>query len=125
MRLPCESIVTAVLPALRSLIARELIEYHSLSQVEAARRLGTTQSAISHYLNGKRGDQLADRLQSVPEVTSTILDLGANMAKETPSHSQVMSTICQLCETLRREGVTCALHRNTTELPDDCGMCKA
>ena len=124
MRLPCESIVSAVLPALRALIARELIEYHSLTQVEAAQRLGTTQSAISHYLNGRRGDQLTDSLQSVPEVTSAILDLGANMAKETPSHAQIMSMICDLCESLRRGGVTCALHRGTTELPDNCGMCK-
>lgn len=124
MRLPCESIVSAVLPALRALIAKELIEYHSLTQVEAAQRLGTTQSAISHYLNGKRGDQFTDSLQSVPEVTSAILDLGANMAKETPSHAQVMSIICELCEKLRKGGVTCTLHRGIAGLPDNCGMCK-
>lgn len=124
MRLPCESVVTAVLPTLRSLVAKKLTEYHSFTQEEAAQKLGTTQAAVSHYLKQKRGSQLTHMLESVPEVRSAVLDVAANMATEKPSLIHIMNMICSLCETLRRTDIMCTLHRDSMQLPENCEICR-
>lgn len=55
MRLLCEAVVRDFLPALRSLLAKELIKKYKLKQEEAAKRLKVSQGAISQYYKAKRG----------------------------------------------------------------------
>ena len=55
MKLPCKISAKYVIPAIRLMIARKLIEEYNLTQSEAARLLGVSQPSISHYLNSKRG----------------------------------------------------------------------
>jgi len=55
MKIPCEIIVWEVLPVIRREIAKSLIKNHSLTQREAAKKLGLTEAAVSRYLSGKRG----------------------------------------------------------------------
>jgi predicted transcriptional regulator len=50
----CETIGKYVLPVFRAFVAKELVNNHKFTQVEAAQKLGTTQAAISQYLNSKR-----------------------------------------------------------------------
>lgn len=57
MRLRCERIVSEVLPAVRSVLARELQE-QGYSQTEIAEYLDVTQPAVSQYLNASRGKHL-------------------------------------------------------------------
>ena len=54
MKLPCEQLVEK-LPVIRSMITHEMIETFNLTQEQTARKLGITQSAVSHYLSGSRG----------------------------------------------------------------------
>ena len=125
MRPPCESIVTAVLPALRSLIAKELIEQYSFSQVKAARKLGITQAAISQYLSQKRGNQLTTTLNALPEVRSAVLKMAENIASATSSPIDNMMVTCSICGVLRmKEGVACSLHKIAMKLPQDCHICQ-
>ncbi|MFW9798962.1 MAG: transcriptional regulator [Candidatus Thorarchaeota archaeon] len=124
MRQPCESIVSAILPALRSLIAKELTEQLAFSQVEAARKMGTTQAAISQYLSRKRGNQLTDTLEEIPEVKSAVHNVAADLAVEESLIVDSIEAICDLCRVLRNDSVVCALHRNTTELPQGCQACQ-
>ncbi len=123
MRPPCESIVTVVLPAFRSLVARELIERLNLSQVEAARRLGITQAAISQYLSQKRGSHLVSELESVPAIRSAVLKLADNIAAARSSPVEDMMVICNVCEVLRTNSMACSLHHEAMDLPDDCRVC--
>ncbi len=123
MRTPCESVVTAVLPAFRSLVAKELVERFSFSQVEAARRLGITQAAISQYLSRKRGNQLTDVLEANPEVRSAVLKMAANIAAVESSGVDAMMAFCGLCGKLRQESIACTLHRGAMELPQGCQVC--
>ncbi len=124
MRPPCEIIVAAVLPAIRSLLARELVENLSLSQVEAAELLGTTQPAISQYLGQKRGDQLIQALSAVPEVKAAIKQVVADITSEDNSKNDAVATICSVCMTLRRDGSICELHQARADIPDECEMCQ-
>ena len=55
MLLPSEVEARAMIPALRALIARKLIEAHNLPQQKVANMLGVTQAAVSNYLREVRG----------------------------------------------------------------------
>ena len=68
MRFPCEISARYVIPAIRFMIAKKLIDEHNLTQAEVARLLGVTQPSISHYLNSKRGVKMAKTLSRSKEV---------------------------------------------------------
>lgn len=57
MRLVCERVVNDVLPAVRSLIAKDLQE-KGYSQTEIADLLHITQPAVSQYLSASRGKKI-------------------------------------------------------------------
>ena len=50
----CETIGKYVLQVFRSLVAKELISTYHLTQVETAKKLKTTEAAVSQYINSKR-----------------------------------------------------------------------
>jgi len=56
------------LPSLRALIALTLIEKFKLTQVEAARKLGILQPAISYYMHSKRGQKALATLRGNKEI---------------------------------------------------------
>jgi len=107
MRPPCEIIVRYVLPALRSLIARELIENYGFSQVVAAKKLGITQAAISYYLYSKRGEKYLKNIESISEVRKIIKDIADEIANERLSPKDVISRFCGLCSRLHAEHLIC------------------
>jgi predicted transcriptional regulator len=125
MRPPCETIVAAVLPAIRSLLAKELVKNHSMSQTAVAELLGTTQPAISQYLSQKRGDQLTDALGSQPDVKAAIETLVKEITSEEVSQKNTVGTICTICMSLRKEGTFCAIHQNRDDTPKDCDLCQS
>ncbi|MFW9886658.1 MAG: transcriptional regulator [Candidatus Thorarchaeota archaeon] len=125
MRPPCETIVAAILPAIRSLLARELVESHSMSQTKAAELLGTTQPAISQYLSQKRGDQLTEALSSLPDVKAAIDALVKEITSDTGSQRDAVGTICTICMSLRKDGTVCTIHQSKSDAPQDCDMCQS
>jgi predicted transcriptional regulator len=52
--LPCEVGVKVVLPAIRALMARTIVEKHGMKERQAAEILGLSQSAISRYTSKQR-----------------------------------------------------------------------
>ncbi|MEM2510345.1 MAG: transcriptional regulator, partial [Candidatus Methanomethylicia archaeon] len=65
---PCEIAVRFTLPAIRLLIAKKLVEKYNFTQTSAAKALGTTQPAISYYIQSKRGWRLSEKLMKIDEV---------------------------------------------------------
>jgi len=112
MRPPCEYVVRYVLPAFRSLVARELVEKHGFSQVSTAKKLGTTQATVSHYLHHKRGEKRIIELKSIPVVQSTTSKLAQDIATETTSGSDITLRFCSICNTLRKRGILQARTRD-------------
>jgi len=45
----CEIIVAKILPAMRAIITKELMQTYGFNQTEVAQKLGITQPAISQY----------------------------------------------------------------------------
>jgi predicted transcriptional regulator len=101
MRPPCEQVVRYVLPAIRSIVAKDLIENHGFTQVAAAKKLGTTQAAISHYLYSKRGEKWVGELRRNEAVMATVNEVTSGITEERYDSIHVVSKLCKLCEALR------------------------
>lgn len=123
MRPPCELVVRYVLPAFRSLVAKELIEKYHFSQTTVAEKLGTTQAAISYYVYSKRGDKRIKQLESIPSVQSAAIEVAQGIAAKKLSIIDAMLKLCDLCAALRKEEVICDLHRDFISLPETCDVC--
>lgn len=123
MRPPCEIVVRYVLPTFRSMVAKELIEKYSMSQQVAAKKLGTTQAAVSYYLYDKRGDKRMKQLEAVPSIRLAASKVAKGIASENFSTLDAMTVFCELCVSLRRKDAICDLHRDLTTLPNNCEAC--
>lgn len=109
LRPPCELVVRYVLPAFRSLVAKELVEKYDFSQVAVAEKLGTTQAAISYYLYSKRGDKLIEELRSIAVVQSVARETARDMANGEVSADDAVLRFCKLCVVLKDQDVLCEL----------------
>lgn len=123
MRPPCEIVVRYVLPTFRSLVARELVEKYSMSQQAAAKKLGTTQAAVSYYLDAKRGDKRMKQLESTPSILRAASKVAEDIASEASSPIDAMTMFCELCNSLRKKDTICNLHKDFASIPQDCEAC--
>ncbi|HLD56727.1 MAG TPA: helix-turn-helix domain-containing protein [archaeon] len=103
-RVLSEVLIREVMPAMRGIIAKKLIEIYGLSQKQAAIKLGTTQPAISQYKRGIRGakteiffknQRLMDMVESIAKRVSA-----GELTKET-----VTIELFRVCEVLISEGM--------------------
>ena len=93
-----------MIPALRAMVARELIEEYGLKQEQVAVRLGVTQAAVSKYRHQVRGE--AVQLDSAAEV-QTISKAIASMLSQSPDPIAVSQKLCQACTDIRALGLMC------------------
>ncbi|UCC57805.1 MAG: hypothetical protein JSW14_05385 [Candidatus Bathyarchaeum sp.] len=113
----------SVLPAFRSLVARSLIEKCHFSQVAAAKKLGTTQASISHYLYSKRGEKMVKQLEASPPVMAMVDAIAEGIAAEKISPFDAMLHFCKLCQVLRSGDMICDWHRSSLVVPEACDVC--
>jgi predicted transcriptional regulator len=97
--------VRQLLPSFRFLVAKELVENYNYSQTDAAKKVGTTQAAISMYFHAKRGR----RWYSQPKLLSAMRPQAASTAKKI-AHGKVSTVdsaqlFCTLCQGLRKKGI--------------------
>ena len=123
MRPPCEVVVRSVLPAFRSLVARRLIEEYCFSQVAAAKKLGTTQASISHYLYSKRGEKTLKQLEASASVQTIVDKIAKGIANDQISPLDAMMHFCKLCEALRSGDFICDWHKGCLAVPEACNVC--
>jgi hypothetical protein len=123
MRPPCEIVVKYVLPAFRSLVARELIEKHNYSQVAAAEKLSTTQAAISQYLYSKRGRRMVKQFENLPSVRNAARKVASGIVDGSLSSMDAMMKLCELCAVLRTKDLVCDMHKYALSLPQVCNVC--
>lgn len=124
MRPPCETVVKLVLPAFRSLVAKDLIEKYNFSQIAAAKKLGTTQAAISYYLYSKRGEKRMKQLEAMPSVQSAANQVASGIATQSFSPFDAMLKFCDLCKVLRTDDVVCDMHKGLITVPEACDVCR-
>jgi uncharacterized protein len=97
----CETVGKYVLPLFRSLVAKELINNYSFTQVEVAEKLGTTQAAISQYVNSKRAYKGAEQFDGVlPRLQIMARNAAKRLANNELSPDEVSVDFCRLCSSV-------------------------
>ncbi len=104
MKLPCEIFVNDILPAVRAVIAKDLVEEHGLTQREAARRLDMTQPAISQYKNKLRGREIK-KLENSKTVSDKIDSLVDDVAKQRIDMDKYDKRFCEICEAAKNDSI--------------------
>ena len=100
MSVPCEIIARKVLPALRALIARELVERHGFPQSQVASILGVTQASVSYYLSAKRG-KLTTSICEPDELRNMAREIADKIANGSLDPGEVARALCMLCARLK------------------------
>jgi uncharacterized protein len=96
----CESIGKFVVPVFRSLVAKELIGTYHLTQTEAAKRLNTTQAAVSQYINSKRAIKGAEEFNDIlPRIQDQAKKTAKQLANQETTWDEVTVDFCKLCVT--------------------------
>jgi predicted transcriptional regulator len=97
----CETIGKYVLPLFRSLVAKELINTYKLTQVEVAKKLGTTQAAISQYVNSKRAYKGAEQFEGIlPRLQTMAKSAARRLANNELNPDEVSVDFCKLCSSV-------------------------
>ena len=98
MSTSCENAVRYILPLYRAFVAKELIAKYDFTQVATAKKLGTTQAAISQYVTSKRGHK---RIPNYRDVAPLIQDAAAEIAKRIAtagmSSKEFKESFCEVC----------------------------
>ncbi len=94
----CEIFTRYMLPSIKALIAKKLINEYGYTQWSAAKRLGVSQALINHYIHGKRGVKLFKALESDESIMSIINDIAKSIAMGKASAGEM---VCELCINLR------------------------
>ncbi len=97
----CEVYVRYVLPAIRLLIAKELIEKHGYTQLEVARALGVSQPLLNYYLTGRRSPKYLSRIASSEKI-GRIVEYFAECVKRDEECAERLP--CSLCRVLKESG---------------------
>jgi predicted transcriptional regulator len=100
----CEAISKYVLPVFRALVAKELVNTYNLTQTDAAKKIGTTQAAISQYVTSKRAINGSGQFTSMlPKVQALAIEIAKRLAKNEVSWDEVTLDFCKLCSPQNKE----------------------
>ena len=98
-RTPCEYILWNLLPAVRSEIARSMVNDFGINQKEAAAKLGITPPAVSMYLSNKRGNiKIRDK-----KIIKEIQVSAENIIKD--ENIELIKETCRLCKIIKSRGL--------------------
>lgn len=97
----CETMGKYLLPLFRSLAARELVVTYKLTQLQASEILGTTQPAISQYINSKRAAKGTNELEHMlPKIQEIARQTAEQLAKKQVTWREVSSNFCKICSNM-------------------------
>jgi predicted transcriptional regulator len=125
MLLPCEVGVKTVLPALKALMARNILEKYGMKEKQVAEILGLSQSAISRYTTKDRGNIIA--LENQPEVQKIVSQITGFLIYEPHRKKEILELFCAACITIRKKGLMCELCRERMDQKwaESCTFCNS
>ena len=123
MILPCEVGVKTVLPAVKAIMAREIVEKHGFNEQQTAQLLGLSQSAVSRYVSKERGNLLV--LNDSTEILALISQMVTFLIKEPNNRAEILRLFCQTCTTIREKGLLCPFCKKEMpqEWAENCFFC--
>jgi len=96
--------VKYVIPALRMLISRRLVEDYNLNQIQVAKLLKVTQPSVSNYMGRRKGSVKIRRFLNNDIVNEYAASLAQKIFEQGLSIVDLTEDICNLCNKLRRSG---------------------
>ncbi|MGQ9759176.1 MAG: transcriptional regulator [Candidatus Methanomethylicaceae archaeon] len=97
MRAPCEHLSRYLLPSIRSILAKKLVEEYGYTQTAAAKKLGLSQSAMSRYLSMERGAK-----KNLPEeLLNFISTVAERLAEPSTPSEEFPLLLCSICSKYR------------------------
>jgi predicted transcriptional regulator len=127
MLLPSEIEAKSLIPAIRAILAKKLVNEYEMKEEIVARVLGVTQAAVSNYLRGTRGDlQLMNKLTSVLEVMRMTDDIARDLTSNKAYTPNTMAKFVELCNYMRYTFIICDVHHGMESNIDEqvCEQCK-
>ena len=124
MLLPAEIETKTLIPALRSILAKKLMEAYNIQEEDISKMLGVTQAAISNYIRGTRGNpELIIKLLSIKEVAGMIDEIASNLSTNMAYTPASLSKFIGLCNYIKSSLLICDIHHNL-ETNIDEAVCK-
>ncbi|MEA2071496.1 MAG: thiamine-phosphate synthase family protein, partial [Asgard group archaeon] len=123
MRPPCEIVTQTMLPLLRGLVAKELTK--TMTQNDAAKKMGVSQPTISSYLNSleKITSQDEEEYLHTPSIKKLAKTISQKIIQGATTE-EIINQICSICVKLRIGGTTCRKHLSQySDLPRNCQGC--
>lgn len=125
MLLPSEIESKTLIPAIRAIISRRLVNDYSMKEEDVARLLGITQAAVSNYIRGTRGDaELVKKLIDIPTIAKRIDEISRELASSKAFLPSTMAKYIGLINYIRQSMIICDIH-HTIEDNIDKEVCKA
>jgi predicted transcriptional regulator len=122
----CVTVVKYVLPAIRVLITKELMEKYDLRKIDVAEKMSLTPAAVTQYSKGIRGSSCVEEISGSEEIMKKISELsGVIAADDKANFESVIDNMCEVCKLIRSEKLICKLHANefSESILDDCKVC--
>ncbi len=118
MKPPCEIVVWYVIPAIRSELAKELLNL-GMKQKDVSELMDITQPAVSQYITDKRGSgiKLDDNVRQMIKDFAFELSIGES------SKADLIPRTCSICKNVSPTEVMEQLGINKSELDEDCQSC--
>ncbi len=125
MILPCEIGVKTVLPAVKAIMARQIVEKHGYNEKQTANLLGLSQSAVSRYVGRERGANLL-AIESAQEVLALIDQMVLSLIKEPQNKAKLLELFCKTCTAIREKGLMCpkCQEQMPKEWAEKCFFCR-
>ncbi len=125
MILPCEVGVKTVLPAVKAIMARTIVEKHGYNEKQTAALLGLSQSAVSRYVSRERGANLV-AIEGAPDIIAMIDAMVLSIVNDPQNRPNLLELFCQTCSAIREKGLMCP--KCQTEMPPEwaekCFFCR-
>jgi hypothetical protein len=115
--------VKSVIPAVKALIAQELVEEHGLKQGDVAEILGISQSAVSKYTRKVRGYVI--KVDNIEEIQPLIDNIVILLMGKTRQRTEFLQLFCQACIVIRKTNIMCEFCRKSDPKIkiEECGFC--
>ena len=121
----CEVVTASVLPAIRSIMTKELLTTYKMTQQEAADILGITQPAVSQYNREARGSKIK-MLTGEKDIMEMINNLTKDIVDKKINAREINERFCQICKEIREKRLICKIHEDiypSIAPCKECGVC--
>jgi predicted transcriptional regulator len=117
--------VKTVLPAVKAIMARSIVEKHGYNEKQAANLLGLSQSAVSRYVGRERGANLL-AIENSSEVVDLIDQMVLSLLEKTQDKTKILELFCQTCTAIRKLGLLCpkCQEQMPKEWAEKCFFCR-